>query len=245
MWAFRLFACALMASPAAGRAEPIIVQDDSVSPVVRGWSNSLGEFAIDFGSANAIAGASESIGYSVASGAYAMRSPFIFVGGNGAFADTRIDATIRNDGTVTGNLAQGALSIIAGQDGISPLGIPAGQTLVVGRMIDSAAVQGAYDTFFLFEVIFRNAALPDFGSYLTYLNPHTDTWGNDRNPNQPFGPFGYDVAQTSGGFTFWDLLPTRKVPEPEGYLLALLALAAMTFSARRARLNRAADRGAP
>ena len=219
--------------PAIGRAVPVLVPYNNGYSTVVGWSNSSGDFAVDFASGIAIDGGGEKVSYSTASSLYALQGPDIQVIRGGAQidhvpADMRIDAIIQGNGTISGNLLAGALTIIAGADGIPTMGIAPGQTLVVGQAIDAAALPGSYDTEFLFKLIYTNPLLPGLGDYLTYFNPDSGSWGDNLPGGVPFNP-GARILPADSGFDLWDL-PTNKIPEPSSLVLVAMAFVAIGFA---------------
>ncbi len=232
---------AALAVSASAQATPMLSSAGTLP--VSGWANVSGTFAVDT-SGPAIAGMGQSTSYSTATSAYALTGSSVSFGaaaGGVLPATMRIDASIAGNGTASGNLLGGSFSLLAGATGVPAFGIAAGDTLMLGQVIDSAALQGNYDTEFLIRLTYTNPLLPGFGEYLTYFNPDSNSWGNDLLGGGGYQPWAREVSRV-GGFTFWDLMPTHRLPEPGS--LALLALGGgllVAFTRRRS----AADSAMP
>ncbi|HEY6513506.1 MAG TPA: hypothetical protein VI032_16100 [Burkholderiaceae bacterium] len=208
--------------PSIGHAGPILHESAAGYSDVRGWSNASGSYAVDFDSANFLSGFVDRVSYSTASSLYSVRSDRVsFSDGQGLVpAEMRIDARIQGNGTPSGHLLGGALTVFAGAAGIPAWGIAPNQPLLVGHALDAAALPGIYDTALLFQLTYTNPVLSGLGGYLTYFHPDVDSWTNDlSNTPLAFQPWAHDFHRTHTGFTFWDLYPTFKVPEPASFLL--------------------------
>jgi hypothetical protein len=236
---------ALLLAPLAGWAGPT-VPATSADPGVFGWSNARGEFVVDLAAGQVYGGAtagSLTTTYSTASSLYSSGTSggvlrAIEPSGITDFhGDMQLDALVQGNGTATGNLLAGILTIRSGS-GDAALGIGAGQTLAVGYAVDSAAFEGFNDTTFLFALTYTHPLLSYLGPYATFFNPRLGSWGCEPRPgvfcagtNPPFMPWGRDV-DNSLAVTGWSLVSTTMVPEPGSVALFAIGLAALVVPRR-------------
>jgi len=123
--------------------------------------------------------------------------------------ETLMLAAVQGNGTVSGNLLAGTLTVRAGAQGISQLGASAGQTLLIGTAIDSAAVPSPYSVAMLFDLTYTIPALSFLGDFLTFQGAHQ----NFFNANG-YNPWSIGNGLQDSGFTLDDFVATHKVPEP-------------------------------
>jgi hypothetical protein len=221
--------------PAIGNTVPILTTPPgNTTPTVTGWSNEFGNFAVT-GTAGLIG---FSVGsYSTAASLFSMSNGgtnIAYLDASGASlegpADVRIDAIVQNNGTISGTLVAGILTIRAGAIGIPAAGIVPGQLLLVGNAIDSAAVNSFDSVDFLFKLTYTVPILSGLGDFATFYGPFPGVWGAGV-PALPFLPWGKDWGPSLGG-DFFDLDRTVRVLEPDTLALIAIALVGLGFARR-------------
>lgn len=224
--------------PLIGSAAPIYTEFSPGQSFLSGWSNSAGAFSLaQFGEATpSNFGGSTGNSYSTASSLFTYDGGLTFnspsTGGYMAgSAAVHIDALVRADGTASGDLLSGILTVRAGATGIPELGAAAGDVLMVGRAIDSAASALPSLIAFLFEMTFEVPQLAGYGEYVTFLGA-LNNGGTCSAPCTVVTPWGLNFTNLPN-YTFDTLLATRKVAEPASYALVGIALGAMGFATRR------------
>jgi PEP-CTERM motif len=204
---------------------------------VSGWNNEHGPFVVDFGSSNPSGSSAAGIfalgSYAAAASLFSFSSNAISVCSNfsdpsscaaSGAADVRINAIVRETGTMSGDLLSGILTATAGASGLPEAGIAPGELLFVGNAIDSAATPTAYSTAFLFEVVYENPQLPEIANYLTFWGPWAGAWGGGPGPFQP-----WSHSWETTGFTGYTLAATR-LPEPSSLALLCIGLAGLALT---------------
>jgi len=226
--------------PVIGNAVAII---DGPSSLVTGWSNSQGSFAVDLSGPSTadLAGAGVA-SYSTAASVFSLSASSISyarpvgVASTGLVpADVQIVAAIQGNGTASGNLLTGTLTIRAGPNGFPGTGdcpgVGAGQLLLAGNAIEAAALPSQFSIDFLFQLTYTAPALSGLGDFVTFWGPYPCMWGGCQ-PGAPFAPWGKDVGAALG-FDFFDIQKTDRIPEPGSVALVGIALASVAFARRR------------
>lgn len=223
--------------PMIGNAVPIFQPPTGFHAGISGWANGSGNFVVDWGGAYLATGSQAS--YTTASSLFSATSSLIaFSGGATPFAlrpgDMRLDAIVRETGTISGDLIAGILTVRAGVDGVPQAGIAAGETLVVGHAIDAAALgNDPFNVLFLFGLTYTHSAFSSLGSYVTYQGPYAGAW-NTGIVNGAFvsRPWGVDWENT-GGFTLSSFVQTHALPEPGTLALLSFGLVGLAVIRRR------------
>jgi hypothetical protein len=218
--------------PAVAGAIPIF--EDPTRPVgVSGWTNELGNFVIERSGAAMVA-PSSGASYSTASSLFSLHTNlFSFSGGGTQFTfqpgDVSMDVFVREDGTISGDLLGGLVTVRAGPAGVPGAGIAGGDVVFVAQAIDAAALENdPFDALFLFAVTYTNPAVSSLGNYVTWEGPYAGAWGRGAS----FDPWGHDLSGLSG-FTFSDFLETRRIPEPATLALIGIGLAGLWLRRRK------------
>jgi len=239
-----LLLAAALFLPTMAHAGPILGSRDAGYWGIAGWENEFGTFELGGvpGAQSMIGGVSletystESSRLSIRGGTISLVSPFSFP----APVDMRIDAIIGGNGSISGDLVSGSLVIVAGVNGIPEIGMSAGDTILVAEAIDAAALVGAPDTALLFKIMYGSPLITGLldGYYLTYINPMASRWGTyyecppDRSCERPYRPWAIDFVNTST-YDFFDLVPTKLIPEPSTWALVSAALVGLGCVRRR------------
>ena len=207
---------------------------------ISGWENQHGTFALPpiaccDGTYYAPLGLG---GYSLPTSLFSVRSvgDGHYLSGDGADYygfQTAIDVLIRSDGTASGELLGGLLTVRAGEAGVPALGILPGELLVAGTAIDAAALIGPADTFLLFDLTFRHELFSALGDYVTFIGPYSGAWAT---AGQFYQPWGRSFGPT-GGWTNFGLARTVRVPEPAVLSLLSIGIAGLAVSRRRKTLS--------
>ncbi len=229
-----LWPLAVIASPIYDAPSP------DAAPFITGWSNSVGNFAFSgFGDdVPTIGMTSTSNSYSTASSLFsyeATNGQIESLLSDNGFMDGRatihIDALVSGNGTPSGNLLGGILTVRAGATGIPELGAAAGDVLMAGRAIDSGASFTPSLVAFLFEMTYEVPLLSGYGQYVTFLGA-LNRGGTCIAPCTEITPWGLDFTNLVN-YTYDTLLPTHKVAEPASLALVAVALGVMGAAARR------------
>jgi hypothetical protein len=122
-------------------------------------------------------------------------------------ADTRVEAIVQDDRSNAGNLVSGIVSIRAGANGFPTEGIPAGELILAGNAIGSAATPQLYSISILFALSYKHKLLASLGDYITYFGPYSGCWG----PPTAHRPWGRSWGP-QGGATFFGFNRTTLVP---------------------------------
>jgi hypothetical protein len=198
---------------------------------VTGWDNVRGHFVVDTTAGSSVFGLADAgaASYSSAASLFSFSAHSIGVVDTTIFsstirgpADIRIGAIVQETGTLSGDLLAGILAATAGDAGFPDAGIAPDELIFVANAIDAAAVDLAFSTSFLFEVVYANPAVSDLAHYLTFQGPWTNVW-REGGAGGPFEPWGVSWER-SGGFTEYSLLATR-IPEPSSLALLVIAFA--------------------
>jgi hypothetical protein len=225
--------------PTLVTAVPILGEDRVV-----GWANDRGNFVVDTTFGSSVFGLADAglASYSTTTSLLSFSASTIGVVSFDPFsvtisgpADIRMDAIVRETGTVSGDLLAGILTARAGADGFPNAGIAADELFFVANAIEAAAVSLRFSTSFLFEVVYATPALSNLPHYLTFYGPWPPhVWfENPLTPESPFKPWGESWANFSG-FTEYTLIATRQLPEPSSLALLGIAFACLLgFSKRR------------
>lgn len=224
--------------PLIGSASPIYTDFSPGQSFLSGWSNSEGAFSLaQFGEATpSNFGGSTGNSYSTASSLFTYDGGLTFNSpSTGSYmagsAVVHIDALVRANGTASGDLLSGILTVRAGATGIPELGAAAGDVLMVGRAIDSGASFAPSLVAFLFDMTYEVPQLSGYGQYVTFLGA-LNRGGTCIPPCTEITPWGLDFTNLAN-YTFDALLPTHKVAEPASLVLVAVAIAAMALAQRR------------
>jgi len=224
--------------PVIANAVAIVTEVSGPGAVVTGWSNSQGNFAVDFPAAD-LAGPVVA-GYSTAASTFSLSGGSISYFRPGGIAstglvtaDVQIVAGIQGNGTASGNLLGGTLTIRAGSNGFPSTGdgpsVAPGQLLLAGNAIEAVALaDSVLSVDFLFQLTYTAAALSGLGDYVTFWGPFGGVW---RTPGSS-APWGTNWGPL-GGADFFDILKTNRIPEPGSVALVGIALASVAFARRR------------
>jgi len=239
---FRILVALTLLGPAISEADPIITTlgtGPGATSLVTGWSNDQGNFAVDIASSSNPDLAGFSIAsYSTETSQFSLSGSGISYlnasGGTGGVvpADVQIKAIVQGNGTTSGNLLSGSLTIRAGPNGFPSTGggsgVGPGQLLLVGDAVEAAALPIGESVDFLFHITYAAEALSGLGDYATFWGPYSSSWGI---PPGSFAPWGRDWGPL-GGFDFFDLEKTVRVPQPSSLALLSVALTALAVARR-------------
>ena len=115
-------------------------------------------------------------------------------------ADTRIEAIVQEDGSQAGNLVAGIVTMHAGPHGIPKEGVTAGELLMAGYAIGSAATPQLYSVSLLFALSYKHKVLfANLGDYVTFFGPYPGCWGAPT-AQRPWGRNWSLTGATSFGF---------------------------------------------
>lgn len=161
LWKRQMKAAMLAASlcPAVAGAIPIF-EDPTRSVGVSGWTNELGNFVIERNGAEMVV-PSSGASYSTASSIFSLHTNLLsFSGGGTQFpfqpGDVSMDVIVREDGTISGDLLGGLVTVRAGPAGVPGAGIAGGDVVFVAQAIDAAALENdPFNALFLFAVTQR------------------------------------------------------------------------------------------